>query len=294
MNKLNMFVSLFWAWVDMAFDPTLKLELEVDRDFEGRQAHQEKMYREKYPEIPPLGSRVDPGLEPTKVPPLKKIHMRLWRHDYGKDYHTNCTIAIDLKRERIDYSRSDSWLFKGGHKGSGIIGVFLITLPLTIASLPLICLVSIYHNHQERKYGMSRHSHTVLEALKDQLDPGTEGLLRRAMKNSWEQTKKMQKVVTLSEAKELLSRCKMIKEFGDNIDHVGESHPWEYFTWYTDEDSEDSNNYSHSIATGKFHPAYHKHYVEVLGSRFEKQEADELVKCFATKENWQDGERQPE
>jgi hypothetical protein len=272
--------SLFRTWVDIVFDPILKLNLEVDDSYEkNREEH-----RKKFPPI----SVVPPELKPRPTPHIKKIHLK-WKDN---PHFSHCTISIDTEKVRIDYSRSTVALFKlkrGGH--SSEIFLFLITLPVWIASIPLFWIAGAYNTRQEKRNGMSRHSWAVLRALKDQLDVKTHHLLWRAMSNSYMQSVKMSKTITFDEARALLSKSHLVIASGDEKNYTtSELYPWQRFHWF--EDGEDPLDDSNAIASGKIQKARGERSVSVLGSEFEGQEVDELVKCFATKESWRDGEKQ--
>ncbi len=204
-----------------------------------------------------------------QLPPMKWIYCTFpYRESDGQLAQESCRIAIDLEKRRIDYDWSDSWMFGQEHQGSAAIGVALISFPIMLPLSPFLLGARKYYELQEKRYGMSRHGIAILKALKGQLDSETEALLTEALKNSWTREQKFFRLRpgTLEEAKALLSQCDLHE---DDVDD-GEFGISKNFNWFDDAGVQ--------VAEGWFHPGGARD-IDVLGTQFNNEQAEELIKC---------------
>lgn len=268
-----LFTALLDTWVG-GIPPSL--ELRVDNDYEERRA-KIKAARD---ELAKDGIIFISDPDPTPSSTDKIIRLtcgdcssNAYRYDYEG------ILVIDLNTKRINKGWSSPELFGvRTPRGTDLtFGIFLLlTLPIALLLLPLILIIRLYYNYQERRHEMSRYSHAILKALNGQLDKETEELLTEAMRNSWRHEQWLKKAVTLEEAKELLSGCELEeKTVKARTTETSEYPTWRQFHWY--------NSENECLAHGIINDCEYVHHIQVLGSVFENQEADELIKCYLIK-----------
>ena len=236
-------------WVDQP----RKLNLQVDHDWENRNYGMGELIR--------------------RAPSMKRIHLRCSQDNHDRRFHA--VIAIDLEKRRIAYSDSSSGLLGDEHRGAAMISLALLSLPVTLPLSPVLVAWNQWYKMQEARDGMSRHGRALLDALKGKLDPDTEALLRDALKNDWSYMKKVDRDVTLDEARSILSTCDLVQ------DHLSAEEAAEYddveasgFQWCDD--------VGDNVANGHFYGS-RDHYVRVCNTTFKDAEADELVTIFRTR-----------
>ncbi|MBU1180390.1 hypothetical protein KJ885_05610 [Patescibacteria group bacterium] len=231
--------------------------------------------------IPSLPKLRVKNVEKTET--VMRINMQYWSSHYKS--WLDCHIWIDLENEEIIWQSTDDWLFNKEYKGSGIIEVVVFTLPVTIPLLPILLGINGCYRFAEKSRGISRHSHALLKTLKGQLDPETEEILIRAMKNMWERDVYFSQQVSFEEAKALLGQCHLrdLRITG----HINEEcHYYRQLHWF--DESEIHVGFA-DIANGEL-----RQDVKVLGSFFEGEEAKALFECYKTKEvvDWDERRRQ--
>jgi len=141
-----------------------------------------------------------------------KINLSFFDPGYSSWHSATIYVALDPK-PYIEFSCGSSpFLFGKEHKGSGMIGVALFSLPVALLTFPLLLVENRWHRHVEQKHGMSRHSHALFKAIEDQLDPDTRSDLKTALQKMWTDDvrirQKFSQNVTLDRAKELLGASK--------------------------------------------------------------------------------------
>jgi hypothetical protein len=269
-EKLAFIPALILGGIELWVRPPRRLKLTVDHDFEARR---EREHQELLAEG--FSDAVLPHARP--YPPLKCVHMDQHYRRQGQEFRSGCSIAVNYKTRRIDYTYSSEWLLGKEHQGSGMIGVALFSLPFMVPLAPFLWLASKYYRTMEKRRGLSCHGHALLKALRGQIDPETEALLTEALKNDWKHDQEMARKVTLEEAKEVLGRCDLHEDTVDEERAAEEDEPGDMrgFHWFNDQEDQ--------IAQGNFYEE-REHFVEVLGSRFEGEAADALIGCFRSRE----------
>jgi len=270
-EKIALIPALILGGIDLWVRPPRRLKLVVDHDYEARR---EREHQELLAEG--FSDAVLPHARP--YPPLKCVHMDQYYKRDGQECRSECSIAVNYKTRRIDYTYSSSWLLGKEHQGSGMIGVALFSLPFMVPLAPFLWLAHKYYRTMEKRRGMSCHGHTLLRALKGQIDRETEALLTEALKNDWAHDQEMARRVTLDEAKEVLMRCDLHEEAIDKESAVesGMSENAREFGWTNDQDD--------VLARGSFFDSCADHCVEVLGSTFEGADADALIGCYRSRQ----------
>lgn len=129
------------------------------------------------------------------------------------DSRVNCQVGIDVKKKMIDWDTTSSWMFNRQHKGSGALGVLLLSLPVTIPLYPYLHLVAKRRCLKEEECGMSRHGTALMEVLRGdepkqaQLPDETLALLETALRNEYAWEKKYRRHVGFAEAQEVLKEA---------------------------------------------------------------------------------------
>lgn len=257
-----------------------RLKLRVDYEWEERRERERKEFEEKYGSFDNLDKVSVPVHE---APKIKQIHLNYWESHYKK--WSPCSIAIDIEKEEIAWDYTSSWLFNKEHKGSGMIGIILISLPFILLLYPILFPIKKAYEFMEKRRGLSRHSNALLKALKGQLKPEDEKLLIRAMENSWQKELKFRlkfrRQVNFAEAQELLKNCSLTESFKprevmSSFDGGKPINDPEARSFYWFDDKGDN------VARGSFY-GQRDHYVNVLGSTFEGDEADVLVGLYMSR-----------
>jgi len=255
---LAVIVGGIWLWAD----PPRKFQLRVDKD------HEERRERERCESglRAPLGPVYDPQPD-HRPPPLKHIHLDCWDKRYRQ--WSPCVVAIDLKKRRLDLSRTSTYLIGKEYRGSGMIGVALFSLPVTLPLSPLLIVINKWYGSREKRVGMSRHGWAMLKSLKGQLDPETEALLVEALKNDWTFDRKMSRQVTAAEAAELLAGC-------DLREHVYPAEPGRGVCPEGGRDLHWFDDAGDHVAQMQY-VGDQLHFARVLGTEFEAEEAAKLA-----------------
>lgn len=272
-DKLKLVPAIVVGGIRMWVEPPPKFKLKVDHDYEVRREAERQEMERKYGPTP--RTKLPSGIKTRRFAPAKEIHLDFWDPHYKKWIKGQCSIAIDLEKRRIDYGRTSDWLFGRQHQGSGAIGVALFSLPVTLPLAPVLIGLNRYYRMCEEDWGMSGHGHAILKAVKGQLDADTEALLVEALKNTWKHDQAMSRKVDLEEAREILSTCDL------RVDHV----PAEVAERRGDVESRGFhwfNDAGDHVASGSFY-GERDHYVQVLGSLFENEKADQLIGCYRTR-----------
>ncbi|KPJ85979.1 hypothetical protein AMJ57_01145 [Parcubacteria bacterium SG8_24] len=278
-QKILFIPRLIWGGIHLWVDPPRRLRLKVDHDWDKRRAR-EQAEMERVTGTVPRSARA-PGRSARAAhqpPPLKHVHLNHWYRRGGKKHRSDCSVAIDLERRRIDYTYTSNWLLGREHKGSGLIGVAVFSLPFMLPLAPFLWLANRYYGLMERRRGVSRHGWALYRAIRKQLDSATAELLLEALKNDWRHDRRMAQQVTLEEAKSILGRCHLY-ETTVSDERVKKSRMYagikpQSFHWFDGDDQ---------IASGRFHGEY-EHHVQVFRTIFENDEADELIGYFRTRE----------
>lgn len=256
------------AGIDLIVDPPRRWKLRVDKDYERRRKEQEEELEKHFDEI---FSKACDKEENTDAPSnIKEIHLEYWDGDY-KGW-TPLSVQIDLTQKKLI---SDSWILGKEYKGSGYIGVALLTLPITLPLSPILSLINRSYQKKECKRGMSRHAYAFLKALEGQLDKETKDLLTEVFKNDWASDQEMRRIVTLEQAKDILRECKLVEHYAPAQIAPFQDAESRDFYWFDKRDV--------CVAEGSF-CGQRDHYVRVFGSWFENAEADALVECYESKE----------
>jgi len=252
------------AGIQLWVDPPRRWKLRVNKDYDFRSQEQAdelaKLFAGKTNTnyVLPVSLASDPN--------VKVIRLEYWRKSW-----VPFIVKIDLEKKRLIDS---AWVLGKGHRGSGGIGVGLLSLPVILPLAPILFLINLGYYTMERKRGISRHALAFLRALEGQLDKETEELLVEVFKNEWVLGQYMKRLVTLEQAKEFLRLCKLNEEYvSANIDICKTE--GRAFHWFDDQ--------GENVANGNFY-GQRDHYVWVLGSQFEDEQADALVECYESKE----------
>ncbi len=271
-EKLLFIPAIIVEGVRLWVEPPRRFKLKVDHDYEARRERKRREMKERYGELPDK-FRVKSGIKP---PPLKCIHLVHPYRAYGQDCEAQLTVAIDLNKRRLDWFYTTDWLFGQEHQGSGIIGVAIFSLPFLLPIAPFLILTRRCYEWREKRLGMSRYGHTLLRALRGQLDPETEALLTEALKNTWRHEQAMSRAVTLAEAKTILAGCDL-REDDLSAERAARRGDIEFrqFHWFDEQEE--------YVADGSFY-GERDHYVRVLGTTFEDDEADALIGCYRSRE----------
>lgn len=180
-------------------------------------------------------------------------------------------IAVNRRTGYIEWGYTDTSPFARKHRGSAAIGIFLFSLPITLPlALPLLAYNG-YYSRKERTWGMSRHAHAILEAVRAQLSPEDYGELQDAFRKTWAHEQKMAVKVTFHEAQRRLQRLERLSRathpYGDP--RLAET----FYEWHDAE--------GQVLATGHLYPEEHRQ-IQVFGSEFRDNEARVLIECYAS------------
>jgi len=202
----------------------------------------------------------------------RKILLIKLQYRAGKRWN-DCRIGINPKNKRIAWSTTDNWLFGEMSNSDGALGAIVIASPIILLLTPILKLVHKHYEKKERRLGLSRHSQSILKALKGQLEPSVEKLLATAMKNEWKHGCEMLRELTIDEALEFLRQHDLKESCAPERTSPYPKAEFHSFHWF--------NADGDVVAEGSFDK--YNHYIHVLGSWFEEEKADELVKCYKTK-----------
>lgn len=123
----------------------------------------------------------------------------------SRDHRADCRVAVDLRKDRIDWTYTDGWMFNRVHD-EGAIGIALFSLPVLVVLSPVLKRIAARRGHMEEARGMSRHGTALVDRLREAgLDDATLGLLTTALKNEYAWEKKYRRHVDFAEAKGILS-----------------------------------------------------------------------------------------
>jgi hypothetical protein len=268
--------------VRLSVDLPHRLKLKVDRDREKRRAAQRreaaKLIGVELDEIefPDYSHTETPQLPAKPTPKTRRIDLiQVYRDGWRRQGEHECTVSINLDRLLIDHQHISPFLLGNEYMGSGAIGVIVFSAPFLLLLSPVIGLTRLYLNLQEKRRGLSRYGWSLLKALRKQLSPDELALLRKALQNEWSHDQAMSRPVTLDEAKSLLADCDLAEEtVGPKYAKRYEGTECRGFHWFNDEGDQ--------VAQGSFY-GQRDHYVRVLGSNFENNQADELVDIYRSR-----------
>ncbi len=158
----------------------------------------------------PLGRRIAaadrwPGIRLPKRDPVKRYRF-LIQPAFGTGPGRPFTIAVNQRTGRIDWTYTDRYAFAQERRGSGAIGVALLSLPL---ALPLRT-VHWYYRFRERSWGMSRHAKAILDGLRNELTTEERIELERAFRLEWEHDPFDETTPTYQEAYARLSTLRQV------------------------------------------------------------------------------------
>lgn len=202
---------------------------------------------------------------------LTVFNLSCWEEYYEHWYP--CRIVVNRDTMTIDWNYTTPEPFDREYKGSGIIGVHLFSLPVTLPLLPFIKAVNYYNEKREENCGLSLAFDAVLRQITsgdncpNSLD---EDLLRRAAHNDWKEQRrrrsKLYRRISFSEAQDLLSDCKqyVARRQGSGSDAI-------HYSW---RDEEGDFIGEITFIDGQSDGA------RILGSRFNREDSAELVDCF--------------
>jgi len=162
-------------WVD----PPRRYDLRLDENGEERCRQRGGRLEEFHPQF--CGGDETAA---CRLPTLKFIHLKQWDGVFRA--WLPCRLAIDLKTRRPHHSGADAWFFSRGGRLEEDIGIILLSLPVTLPLAPILVAANCLYGAGERHSGMSRHSRSLLRALRGQLDAETEALLVEALQNDWQ------------------------------------------------------------------------------------------------------------
>lgn len=258
------------AGIHLVIDPPIDIEVRVDHEGE-RKAEERRRQHILF------AVRADP--DPRPRPRLKTIHLQWLDKSYVHQGHEavwrDVDLHVDLDKKRLHNDGGGIPFLSRGHQGSGAIGVVLFAAPVLAVMSPYLYVRARIYRARERKHGMSRHAIVLLEKIKGQLDPETEALLREAFKNEWTHDLKMGRRVSFQEAGEALAACDLTERRMEPVEGDGlRKELLRDFIWFDDEGD--------MIGHAQFVDE-HVHFMRVLGSRFEDDEAKALTGRFRTR-----------
>ena len=190
------------------------------------------------------------------------IECEWWYKEDGGSW-VNARIDIDAKTRKIDWARTSSWLFNQEHKGSGAIGVAIFTLPITIPLSPILLAARGAYRLREKRRRMFRHGAAILDRIGKDLDAETRLLLEDALRAEFDYQERMNRRISLKEARELLQTCRL---------HVAQTPTFATHSWYAPDGA--------FVAQGDPR-MYNELEVKVLGSSFRGPAATDLLSAFA-------------
>jgi len=192
---------------------------------------------------------------------------------YEPHYGNRSERYIEINTETGEFHGFSEWLFNKDYKGSGLLGVFIMSLPLMLPLAPILLLINWGYRLREKISGISRHSHSVLNSIKRQLDPETRKLLEKAMKKMWQKDLFFSRTVSFKKAKEMLSECHLNEMLGRE-EFVANRTEWRQYHWFDGE--------KNRIGFAQFGGGFLQ-VCWILGSNFEQKEADILTTCYKTR-----------
>ena len=112
------------------------------------------------------------------------FHLESYSRQY-KNWHESFHICIDTSTGKplIDLFHTSSGIHGDIYRGSGVIGIILISLPITIILSPILLLINGFYKLSEKIFGLERNTHRILRKLKKDLSQEEYNLLKRAFNN---------------------------------------------------------------------------------------------------------------
>jgi len=183
-------------------------------------------------------------------------------------------LKIDLETRRLsDVGHS---ILGGSHRGSRYIGWTLITAIPSFFVSPWLLAKKVHYEKKEEERGMDCHAIVVFDAIKDQLQPATRKIVKRALQQSWREDKFLEQKISFKEAKKILSNCHLF-EFRE-MNEDGSVHS-SSFSWH-------DKNMRRTAREPQWHEKKGKDdefELFVLGSSFVNNQARELTRFFKEK-----------
>ncbi len=286
-ERLRTAIAIVSEGVNLWVDPPRirKLKVTIDRGWYERRAAQREADKLAHPEIWDRHRKRAEGFAKQgllqKPKNLRRYRLLVTHPQTGAQH--DASVVIDIERRLIDWTYTSAWLFGEEHEGSGGIGLMLITLPTSALLSPYIFVRMRMYAAQEEREGMSRHGSALLEALGDQITADERLEMTDAFKSEWARQCLRRKKVTLAQADDLLRTLRLVER------HASENEAMQYgdvaasdYRWF-DEAGD-------CLAQGGIYGT-RDHYVKVLGSVFEDEEADRLISCFAVREKTVNGKK---
>ncbi len=230
-----------------------------------RTTEQERKDREPSPSVIAAADRW-PGIRPPAQDPVKHYRF-LVQPAFGTGAGRPFSIAINQRTGRIDWAYTDRYALAKEHRGSGVIGVALLSLPL---ALPLRAF-DWYYRHKERSWGLSRHAKAILDGVGDKLTAEERAELERAFRLEWEEDQASEKIPTYDEARTRLSSLRQECTNGRDWS-VEEAVPVRNYVWI-DADGR-------GVARGREVGPTGACSVSIASAHFEGEEARRLLGCF--------------
>ncbi len=204
------------AAIHLVSDPPLTGAIRVDPDGE-RKVEERRQRAEAWAAEKRAQGIVEPwdrpDFKPRPTPPLKTLRLQ-WYGGEEPRWHDE-RLHINLATKRL-YNDGAGIPFLGHVRhGSGAIGVVLFATPVLLLLSPYLIVRGRIRRSREEKAGMSRHAIALLERLRGQLDAETAALLEAALKNEWTADQKMARRVSIEEAYDALSSCRL------KVNHYG-------------------------------------------------------------------------
>ncbi len=183
-------------------------------------------------------------------------------HSYeGEDSSQTARVTVLRDGPRIDWQFTDKWLFDLEHKGSGAIGLALMSLPITLPLSPVLLSVNAWYAREERRVGMSRHAIALVDRISNQIQPQVLAVLVEALQDDWARRQRARAKVSYQEAIDVLSPCRLVWYEKDGFISAH---------WYDDDEGR-------AVAV---YDTRAENAILVLGSRFTGEQRDVLITCF--------------
>jgi hypothetical protein len=255
------------AGIHLVLDPPVDVEIRVDAEGVRKAQERRATKRRCADERRASGIHDLPPDMIRRLPPIKTIHLQ-WFDTSHEPVWRDTSIRIDLEKRR--FHQIEGWLIGQEHHGSGAIGVMLFSAPVLAVISPYLFVRATIYRSKERKQGMSRHGISLLKKLKGQLDLDTEALLAETFRNEWTHHLKMDRKVRFDDAPELLLQYDLTLRVGPH-EHAETPTLIGEFMWKDDE----GDLMAHAQFVGES-----LHFMRVLISEFEEEQAKALITCY--------------